>query len=310
MDNLKNRTVNLKNNFCKYVREYKILYKFLNIYFLKIWIALIICFLATPIYSIGILYINHDYANIVLPSVTTSSLLFLPFWLLPTVVIDLKKNSIIEKFFVFSKKPLYANSVPFIYFYPIVLLSYFWNLLLLYFVSFDKKTFPINFFQYTDWGSMIFSAILAIFISLSIVSLFYTFFSNPIYSQIICYLLSMFCMFFSGYIIPLSVIINNSALNIISYFSPFRYINSLFTISMNMGVGINIINNIHNINIFSFGKQFEAIKYGLDQNNNVIEQGTLVLFKNYDLYLNIFVPILVSAACLSISLNTRMCKVK
>lgn len=280
--------------------------KFINLYFFKSWVGPLICFLFIPIMSIGFAYINKNYVSTIIPSVLSNVIIGIPFWLISSSMIDIKKNSIVEKYFLFSKKPIYVNSIPLLYFYIIILVSFLINFFVVYLISFDKNNFPINFFQNINVGSLIFTLIFSIFLSLSIASIMYTFVRSIIWNQIICYVLSMFFLLFSGNIIPWVTIITNEPLNIISYFSPFRYINALFIESINgLSDGMN---NLQNTNVFNFSTPY-VITYA-EINENGIQYKQMELFKQYDQILNFLIILIIPIIINGIILNIRQGKRK
>ena len=87
-----------------YWNKYLILLQIMNLYFWKSLLGPIMSFIVVPLLSLGFLLINSDYVNTIMPSVISNPLIFLPFWFLISAIYDLKKNSIVEKIFIFSKK--------------------------------------------------------------------------------------------------------------------------------------------------------------------------------------------------------------
>lgn len=290
----------------KYISRYAILYKILNLYFWKSLIGPIICFVVIPLFSIGMLYVNYEYASTIAPSVVSMPFMSLPFWLLISLILDLKKNSIVERIFVFSKKPIYPNIVVFIFSYLFVFISFLWNLLIIFLVSQDSKTFGNGIFINIDWFQTFYIAIVAIFVSVGISSMIYTYINNPIVSQIVGYVISAFFMFFSGSVIPTITISSSNALNYISYLSPFKYINSSLIISFNAVKGPS---NIDGISIFDFGKEFKVLSFK-SADGILVSPKEIVLFYSHDIYLNFLIPIFLSIIFLSFSLNKKMCTKK
>lgn len=98
----------------------------------------------------------------------------------------------------------------------------------------------------------------------------------------------MFLLVFSGNIIPFSVIASNNASNGISYFSVFRYINGLFTESLNKI-------NLTNTNIFNLYTPYEIINPKLSLSDtgsiNINLTEKIIIFYDYDQSLNLFISI-------------------
>ena len=114
---------------------------------------------------------------------------------------------------------------------------------------------------------------------------------SALQGQLIGYLISAFSLVFSGIVVPMSTLSSVSVLNYLSYFSPFKYINSSLVIAMN--------GTSSGITIFDLNRNFE-----------IGAGGNSVVFHSYDLSLNIFVPLILTAILFSISLNKRMCRKK
>lgn len=98
----------------------------------------------------------------------------------------------------------------------------------------------------------------------------------------------MFLLVFSGNIIPFSVIASNNVSNGISYFSVFRYINGLFTESLNKI-------NLTNTNIFNLYTPYEIINPKLSLSDtgsiNINLTEKIIIFYDYDQSLNLFISI-------------------
>lgn len=98
----------------------------------------------------------------------------------------------------------------------------------------------------------------------------------------------MFLLVFSGNIIPFSVIASNNVSNGISYLSIFRYINGMFTESLNKI-------NLTNTNIFNLYTPYEIInpKLSLSDSGNIDINLTerITIFHDYDQSLNLFISI-------------------
>ena len=118
---------------------------------------------------------------------------------------------------------------------------------------------------------------------------------SALQGQLIGYLISAFSLVFSGFVVPISTLSSISVLNYVSYFSPFKYVNSSFVIAMNFGTNPN---NLNGITIFDLNRNFEIDIGG----------SSVVLFHSYDLSLNIFVPLILTVILFSVSLNKRMCR--
>lgn len=281
--------IKILNNIKNLFLNNAFLYKFYFLYFFKSLIGPVIPFIFAPLYTIAILYINGpEYSLVTLPSLITNPLIFITFWLGSSMIMDIKKNSLVEKYFIFSKNSFSTNFVSFSFIWLIVFLSFFWNLLIIFFASFDIDFFKQNILENISWGQLIFSFIFASILSVSICILLSSAFKTLISLQITNYVLSMFLLVFSGNIIPFSVIASNNVSNGISYLSIFRYINGLFTESLNKI-------NLTNTNIFNLYTPYEIInpKLSLSDSGNIDINLTerITIFHDYDQSLNLFISI-------------------
>lgn len=284
-----------------YWNKHIILLKIGNLYFLKSWFWLL--YIIFPLISIAVIYFFKDYASTMMPSAILYSF-FPPFYIFNSMIVDLKRNSIIEKMFVFSKKPIYSNVIVAVWLFLLTLLSFLWNFFIIFLVSLDKNSFEnLNLFENIDWGSLIFAVLLSAFLITSISSIIYTFINSLIKSATITGFLVIFFIFFSGSFIPMNTISNVNALTYISYLSPFKYISSLLIVSMNNGAI-----NLNHVNIFDFSKNFEILTVSVV--NGKYQITSTVLFHSYDMILNIFIPLILTICFLSLSLNSRMCRRK
>ncbi|MDE6645729.1 MAG: hypothetical protein K2J69_00250, partial [Malacoplasma sp.] len=229
-----------------------------------------------------LLLINKEYASLVMPSVISTPLVSMPFIILTTLIFDLKKNSIVERIFVFSKKPIHSNVIVAIYCFLLVFSSFIWNIFLVFLISLNRNIFNYDIFENVSWSQVFFVALLATFLSVSISSVIYTFMKSALQGQLIGYLISAFSLVFSGIVVPMSTLSSVSVLNYLSYFSPFKYINSSLVIAMN--------GTSSGITIFDLNRNFE-----------IGAGGNSVVFHSYDLSLNIFVPLILTAILFSIS---------
>lgn len=288
-----------------YWNKYLILLQIMNLYFWKSLLGPIMSFIVVPLLSLGFLLINSDYVNTIMPSVISNPLIFLPFWFLISAIYDLKKNSIVEKIFIFSKKPIHSNIIVTLFLFIIIIMSFLWNLFVVFLISLNKDTFKYNLFSSIDWGAVVFIVLLSLFLSISISSMIYTFIKSPIKGQLVSYILSVFFMIFSGSVAPMAST-TSSVITYISYFSPFKYISSSFVVAMNSGFSPN---NLDNVSIFDLSKNF-IISSAKVEGNQIILESKFILFHSYDLCLNIFVPLILSIVFLSLSLNTRICRKK
>lgn len=265
------------------------LYKFYFLYFFKSLIGPVIPFIFAPLYTIAILYINGpEYSLIALPCLIANPLIFITFWLGSSMIMDIKKNSLVEKYFIFSKNSFLINLVSFFFILVIISLSFFWNLLIIFFISFDTNFFKVNILENVSWGQLFFAFIFASILSVSICILMSSLFKSIISLQIVNYILSMFLLVMSGSIVPLSVIVSNNVSNTISYFSIFRYINAMFVESLNKV-------NLTGTNIFNLSLPYEMInpKLGLNESGDILINlnNRITIFQNYDQSLNLFISI-------------------
>ncbi|MDE5949885.1 MAG: hypothetical protein K2G54_03340, partial [Malacoplasma sp.] len=169
-----------------------------------------------------LLLINKEYASLVMPSVISTPLVSMPFIILTTLIFDLKKNSIVERIFVFSKKPIHSNVIVAIYCFLLVFSSFIWNIFLVFLISLNRNIFSYDIFEKVSWSQVFFVALLATFLSVSISSIIYTFMKSALQGQLIGYLISAFSLVFSGIVVPMSTLSLVSVLNYLSYFSPFK----------------------------------------------------------------------------------------
>ncbi|MDE5841376.1 MAG: ABC transporter permease [Malacoplasma sp.] len=285
--------LNIKN----YYNKHFVVIDIINLYFWKSIIGPIFYFVIIPLFSIGLILINKEYVSLTMPSVISTPLISISIWLLSPFIFELKKNSIVERVFVFSKKPIYSNAIVAIYCFVLVFSNLIWNIFIIFLISLNRNIFENNVFEKVDWGSVFFIGILGSFLSVSISSLLYTFLKSTLLIQLIGFIISAFLMFFSGSIIPMNTLNSVNALNYISYFSPFKYINSSFVIAINSGIGPN---NLDGITIFDLNSHFRI--------GSVSD--SIVLFNSYDLYLDLFVPLFLTALFFSFSLNSKMCRKK
>lgn len=297
--------VSVKNKTLNYCNKHMILLQILNLYFWKSWLGPIITFVVMPIVSICLLMANANYASVIMPSVMSNPLIFIPLWFVIASVYELKKNSIVEKIFIFSKKPIYSNAIVIFFYFIILFIGFFWNLFVVYLMSLDKNDFKYNLFQSSDWGAIIFIVILSLFLAISISSMVYTFIQSQFKGQLVSFILSIFFMVFSGSMLP-TTSHSPEVFTYISYFSPYKYVSSSFVIAMNSGLSPN---NLYNVSIFDLSKNFVVLSASTNGNLNTIEN-EFVLYHSYDLCLNIFVPLILTIIFYSFSLNTRMCRRK
>lgn len=293
----------MKKHIQKYWNKHLILLQISNLYFWKSWIVWIYVAIITPLISMMIMYAFNQYATTMMPSILIYPFIF-TLYVWAAIIVELKRNSIIEKIFIFSKKPIYSNAVIAIYFFLLTFLSFWWNLFIIFLFSLDKNLFSTDLlFKNVDWGAIVFIALLSSFLVISISSMLYTFMNSVLKTQLVGGLLMIFFMIFSGSFIPINTITNVDALHYISYFSPLKYISSLLIVAMNNGG-----NNINQVNIFDFSKDFEI--WTVSNVNGTYEPIKMVLFHSYDMVLNIFVPLILTIVFLSISLNSRIGKRK
>lgn len=299
--NLKTMFGNIKLKTKDYYNKNMILVNILNLYFWKSWLGPILTFIVVPIYSIILLAANSNYGSTIMPSIVSNPLIFIPLWFVISSSYELKKNSIVEKIFIFSKKPIYSNVLIVLFYFVVVFIGFWWNLFIVYLMTLNKDLFKYNLFQSIDWGAIIFIMLLAIFLALSISSMIYTYIQSFIKAQLVGYIVSIFLMVFSGAFF--SVATASKAIIYISYFSAYKYINSMFVIAMNAGTSMN---NLYNTSIFDLSKDFAISNITVD-GNNLISNGEIILYHSYDMYLNIFVPLILTIVLYSFSLNKRMC---
>lgn len=299
--NLKTMVGNIKLKTKDYYNKNMILVNILNLYFWKSWLGPILTFIVVPIYSIILLAANSNYGSTIMPSIVSNPLIFIPLWFVISSSYELKKNSIVEKIFIFSKKPIYSNVLIVLFYFVVVFIGFWWNLFIVYLMTLNKDLFKYNLFQSIDWGAIIFIMLLAIFLALSISSMIYTYIQSFIKAQLVGYIVSIFLMVFSGAFF--SVATASKAIIYISYFSAYKYINSMFVIAMNAGTSMN---NLYNTSIFDLSKDFAISNITVD-GNNLISNGEIILYHSYDMYLNIFVPLILTIVLYSFSLNKRMC---
>ncbi len=135
------------------------------------------------------------------------------------------------------------------------------------------------------WGgftlSIIYSIIVTIFLGLLIVSIG----KSPGHVQSMGTTLFFFSMFLSGQLFPMSSIVAVEPLNVISYFTPYRYITGLCNMSWS------------GANVFDMSQTFYEGGFG------GIAQAT---YFNYDMWLNWFIPITV--ICLSLYATVKIFK--
>lgn len=278
-----------------YWNKHLVLLQFINLYFWKSS-AWVISFILVPVFSLLIMFMSSNLLTTIMPNIIIWSFC-MPLSTFAIIMVNLKKSSIIEKIFIFSKKPIYSNVIIACMFFLLTLLGFIWNLFILYLVSLG--VYP-ELFIYVDWGSMIFVALLSSFLTIAIASMFYTFISSMLKVMTICSIFMFFCIFFSGMFTFTDNNNVNTTFNYISYFSPFRYIKWLLYVAINQYQSIDPksasnIEYLHqplNHSIFDFSDLDDADLH------------------SYDMALNIFVPLILTIVFLSISLNSRIGKRK
>lgn len=177
----------------------------------------------------------------------------------------------------------------------LITISLFYSMMMILIILWALLWIAIWFNQYvneifvnanTDWGSFaisfIYMVITAIFIGILVMSLS----KSVIASNAIGMIIFFISMFLSGTLFPLTSIVGDNPknwLNILSYFSPFRYTNGLVSTSW---MGHSIFVPYDNISI------------------DVTGQPSKIIYYNYDFYLNWFMPLVFIAISLALSIKT------
>ena len=146
--------------------------------------------------------------------------------------------------------------------------------------SLDGGT-TINTFSGVNWGGLvcaiIYTVVVSIFIGLLVVSITKSALGSNVVGMIIFFL----SMFLSGQLFPIQNITGNTALNIVSYFTPFRYTTALLTISWNGG------------NIFDMSNAIYI--------QNSMGGASQLVYNTYDMWLNWFIPVVIVGASIFFS---------
>lgn len=188
----------------------------------------------------------------------------------PQSINDFKTSVLLKRIGSTPIKPITFLLTVSIYYGVLMFISFFWNMLMvvIWFPSKIGIIFagdPSVGVLAIEWGSLIFAifytVITSIFIGLLVVSLS----KSAIASNVIGMIIFFLSMFLSGMLFPIQNITPNLGLNIVSYFTPFRYTTGLMTMSWNGN------------SIFDMSGSYKI--------------GEVVVYQVYDKWLNLFMPL-------------------
>lgn len=158
------------------------------------------------------------------------------------------------------------------YYAIIMFIVFFWCFLWVT-IWFPNDAIPI--FSSINWGGLIFAIIYTVITSIFIGLLVVSITKSAVGSAAIGMIIFFLSMFLSGQIFPIQSITNSMFLNVLSYFTPFRYTTGLLTMSWN------------GADIFNMTQAYEL-------NGQVI-------YNTYDLWLNWFIPLFFIVISIAIS---------
>lgn len=286
-----------------YWKKHLVLLDFMNRWFWKSCANPLAAFAAIPALALLLLYLTSRFAApaTVMPTVITLPVIIVPLGVLVPMVFDVRSVSFVDRLFVFAKKPIHANALVAGYGFALSLGSFVWTLFVVWLASFDHKNFSTGMFSTVDWGGFAFVAMLGILTMVGIATLIYTFIASRIwmYATTICVV--MFLFLFSGAFFSMNVLGSTPGLKYISYLSLSRYIGASFVVAMNAGLSPTNVNGVH---IFDLGSDFISTTVSVQGDNAALKP--IVLFYSYDLALNIFVPLVLTASFLGLTLNVRL----
>ncbi len=213
---------------------------------------------------------------------------------LPTVVMEFKTSVLLKRIGATSITPvLFLFTISF-YYFLILISQVVWMLLwVVIFFGFNTITdvsvaesgqLWVNvMFSTIDWPGYIFSTFYTVITTLSFAALIIAISKTAVGVNVVGSIIFFSCMFLSGQLLPMVQIVQNEALRIISYLTPFRYTTGLTLMSW-IGDSPFIIDKDFTQSLFPGGPE-------------------LVVYSVVDQYLNWFIPLLIIAVTTFASLK-------